>query len=58
MTLNSINMCRVLVQMVLYFWAYFKGRRSSDEGVELVVPTGAAGSATGEPGEGVWERWL
>ncbi|XP_072013695.1 threonine synthase-like 2 [Amphiura filiformis] len=46
MTLNSINMSRVLVQMVLYFWAYFRGRRSSDDLVEVVVPTGAAGSAT------------
>ena len=47
MTMNSINMSRVLVQIVLYFWAYFRGRKSSSDVVEVVVPTGAAGSVTG-----------
>ena len=56
MTLNSINVARVLVQTVLYIWAYFKGRRSSEEEVEVIVPTGAAGSATGRgPGQKVLE---
>ncbi|XP_022106990.1 threonine synthase-like 2 [Acanthaster planci] len=46
-TMNSINMCRVLCQIVAYFYGYLKVCRSVGDEVEIVVPTGAAGNITG-----------
>nr|XP_045007374.1 threonine synthase-like 2 isoform X5 [Jaculus jaculus] len=48
MSLNSINWCRVLVQMAHHFFAYFRCAASLDSHVlppvEVVVPTGAGGN--------------
>ncbi|XP_004844607.1 threonine synthase-like 2 isoform X3 [Heterocephalus glaber] len=48
MSLNSINWCRVLVQIAHHFFAYFQCSPSLDMHplpfVEMVVPTGAGGN--------------
>ena len=50
-TMNSINMVRVLCQVVAYVYGYLKVCRTVGEEVEIVVPTGAAGNITGKCAE-------
>ncbi|KAH3787564.1 threonine synthase-like 2 isoform X2 [Dreissena polymorpha] len=45
-SINSINWCRIMVQIVHYFYAYFKMSSDVDSPVEIVVPTGACGNLT------------
>ncbi|KAL7639752.1 UNVERIFIED_CONTAM: hypothetical protein RMT77_009162 [Armadillidium vulgare] len=44
--LNSINIGRILAQIPIYVFAYYKLVSKIGEEVEIVVPTGAAGSIT------------
>ncbi|XP_043918044.1 threonine synthase-like 2 isoform X2 [Protopterus annectens] len=50
MSLNSINWCRIMVQIAHFFYAYFVCATSKLEDslavVEVVVPTGGAGNIT------------
>ncbi|KAH3789931.1 hypothetical protein DPMN_168123 [Dreissena polymorpha] len=45
-SINSINWCRIMVQVVHYFYAYFQMSSDVDSPVEIVVPTGACGNVT------------
>lgn len=47
-SINSVNICRVLVQVVHYFYAYLRLHPRADPGqrVAFSVPTGAAGHIT------------
>lgn len=42
--INSINMARIVAQIVYYFWSYFAATRSNDEEVMFSVPTGNFGN--------------
>ncbi|CAD5113060.1 DgyrCDS2254 [Dimorphilus gyrociliatus] len=46
-SMNSINWIRIMVQVVHYFYAYFKVAKNVDETVEIAVPNGAMGNITG-----------
>lgn len=46
-SVNSINWCRVMVQAVHYFYAYFKVTDAKDDRVVFSVPTGAFGNLFG-----------
>jgi len=46
-SMNSVNICRILVQVVHFFWAYFQVRSKDDScPVMFSVPTGACGHIT------------
>ncbi|KAK4306402.1 hypothetical protein Pmani_021781 [Petrolisthes manimaculis] len=45
-SINSINWGRVMVQIALYFYSYFRLCGEVGEVVQLLVPTGAAGNIT------------
>lgn len=45
---NSINWCRILVQIAHHFYGYFQACPNCDEIVEIVCPTGAAGNLAGK----------
>lgn len=46
-SVNSLNIGRLLSQVVFYFYAYFKVCRKLGETVQFVVPTGAMGNVSG-----------
>lgn len=46
-SVNSINVSRILAQVVYYFYAYFKVCKEIGETVKIVVPTGGMGNVTG-----------
>ncbi len=43
-TVNSINWCRILAQVVYYFKGYFAATRSNDQQVSFAVPSGNFGN--------------
>jgi threonine synthase len=46
-SVNSVNIVRMLAQMIHFFWSYFRAVPSgSSERVSFAIPTGAAGHAT------------
>ena len=46
-SVNSINWCRVLVQSIHYFYAYFQVTKDLEERIVFSVPTGACGNLFG-----------
>ena len=42
-TVNSVNICRLLVQTIHFFYSYLQIYPSAEETINFVVPTGAAG---------------
>ncbi len=42
--INSINMARIVAQIIYYYWSYFRATRSNDEEVMFSVPTGNSGN--------------
>jgi threonine synthase len=46
-SVNSINVVRLISQVVFYFYAYFKVCEEIGESVKFVVPTGAMSNVTG-----------
>jgi len=47
-SMNSINIGRILAQIVYYFYVYLKCCKKVGEKVKIVVPTGAMGNITGK----------
>lgn len=46
-SVNSVNIVRMLAQMIHFFWCYFRVvPAGSDKSVSFSIPTGAAGHAT------------
>ncbi|XP_013420134.1 threonine synthase-like 2 isoform X2 [Lingula anatina] len=45
-SVNSINWCRIMVQIAHYFYAYFQLCPGCDDTVEIAVPTGGCGNIT------------
>ena len=47
-SINSINWCRIMAQLVHFFYAYFQACKEVGETVKFVIPTGALGHCTGK----------
>ena len=47
-SINSINWCRIMAQLVHIFYAYFQVCEEVGDTVKFIIPTGALGHCTGK----------